>query len=224
MRPISSRLALFAALALTISSVAAQTPAPDPPAREWKASWVTHPTAPLKDPVVLHFRHGLKLDAVPASYAVRVSADNRFVLFVNGKRVGDGPARGDLGHWRYERFDLAPLLKPGENLITAIVWNFGIYAPVAQLTDRTAFLVDSEAKEAAGISTPEGWEVEEERGHRPVPRTTDGGWDYMASGTGEELDAAQYDWSWQNPASKGTWVKAVSAMRESIYADASHAE
>ena len=50
----------------------------------------------------------VRSDAVPATYIVRVSADNRFILYVNGKRVGDGPARGDLTHWRYERFDLAP--------------------------------------------------------------------------------------------------------------------
>ena len=112
-------------------------PAPDPVHREWHAGWISHPTAPLKEPIVLHFRHTLSLGSVPASYVVRVSADNRFILFVNGKRVGDGPARGDLTHWRYERFDLAPMLKAGDNLITATVWNFGIYAPVAQITDRT---------------------------------------------------------------------------------------
>ena len=86
-----------------------QSAAPvDPPHREWTASWITHPTAPLRDPIVLRFRRPLTLAALPASYVVRVSADNRFILYVNGKRAGDGPARGDLGHWRYERFDLAP--------------------------------------------------------------------------------------------------------------------
>ena len=78
--------------------------------------------------------------------------------------MGDGPARGDLGHWRYERFDLAPLLKPGENVITATVWNWGVYAPVAQMSDRTAFLLESEATGSISISTPEGWRVEEEPG------------------------------------------------------------
>ena len=116
----------------------------DPVHRDWKAAWVTHPTAPLRDPVVLHFRRTLELASVPATYTVRVSADNRFILYVNGHRVGDGPARGDLTHWRYERFDLAPLLQPGQNLITATVWNFGVYAPIAQMTDRTAFLLESE--------------------------------------------------------------------------------
>ena len=102
---------------------------PDAPHRDWKASWITHPTAPLREPLVLHFRRTLDLPSVPASYIVRVSADNRFILYVNGHRVGDGPARGDLSHWRYERFDLAPYLQPGQNLITATVWNFGVYAP-----------------------------------------------------------------------------------------------
>src|ERR1700689_2792068 len=90
---------------------------PDPAHRIWHAAWVTHPTAPLREPIVLHFRRSLELAAVPTSYPVRVSADNRFILYVNGRRVGEGPARGDLSHWRYERFDLAPLLHVGSNLI-----------------------------------------------------------------------------------------------------------
>ena len=138
------------ALALAVLAVHGQSQANtenaelDGPHRDWQASWVTHPTAPLREPLVLHFRRALTLDAVPASYRVRVSADNRFVLYVNGQRVGDGPARGDLAHWRYERFDLAPLLHAGKNLITATVWNWGIFAPVAQMSDRTAFLLESE--------------------------------------------------------------------------------
>ena len=76
-------------------------------------AWITHPTAPLREPLVLHFRRTARSAAVPASYVVRVSADNRFILYVNGSRVGDGPARGDLAHWRYERFDLAPYLQTG---------------------------------------------------------------------------------------------------------------
>ncbi len=143
MRPIALAL-LFIVVAPV--SVLAQSPLQtDAPHRDWKASWITHPTAPLREPLVLHFRRALDLASVPATYMVRVSADNRFILYVNGKRVGDGPARGDLAHWRYERFDLAPYLQPGHNLITATVWNFGVYAPVAQMSDRTAFLLESEA-------------------------------------------------------------------------------
>ena len=182
-------------LAASVSAIYAQDAAkPDPPHHDWHAGWITHPTAALREPVVLHFKHGLTLGAVPASYVVRVSADNRFVLFVNGTRVGDGPARGDLTHWRYERFDLAPLLRAGENLITATVWNWGVYAPVAQFTDRTAFLLESEATGAEGISTggeKDGWLVEVEAGQRPLGRETVSIQDYMAAGPGEQLDAAK---------------------------------
>ena len=55
----------------------------DAPHHEWKASWVTHPAAPLREPLVLHFRRDLELPSVPSAYLVRVSADNRFVLWVN---------------------------------------------------------------------------------------------------------------------------------------------
>src|ERR1035438_646422 len=149
---------IFVSIALVLStfSLQAQSPAaPDPPHHDWEASWISHPAAPLREPLVLHFRRTLTLAAVPASYVVRVSADNRFILFVNGHRAGDGPARGDVAHWRYERFDLAPLLQPGQNLITATVWNFGVYAPIAQMTDRTAFLLESEAAGDASIRSEE---------------------------------------------------------------------
>ena len=223
----------FFALALTAVALQAQpqapspgqpNPQPDPLHHNWQASWITHPTAPLREPLVLHFRRSLTLAEVPTSYPVRVSADNRFVLFVNGHRAGDGPARGDLTHWRYECFDLAPLLQPGQNLITATVWNFGVYAPIAQMTDRTAFLLESEAKGANSISTPAGWLVEQEQGQRPVPRVANGFSAYMAAGPGEEIDAAQYDWNWQEPGATGSaWIPAASPIRESIYADVNKA-
>jgi len=212
-------LSVFA-LALASLSLQAQTSAPapvDPPHHDWNAGWITHPTAPLREPLVLHFRRSLKLAAVPATYSVRVSADNRFVLWVNGHRVGDGPARGDLTHWRYERFDIAPLLRPGPNLITATVWNFGVLAPVAQMTDRTAFLLESEATGETSASTPKGWLVEIESGHSPLARTPNGIWEYTASGPGETRNAALYDWSWDDPSTAGSgWVPAASPIRESI--------
>jgi len=233
MRQIISILAFTAALCSTLPQALAQAPpptqpAPDPPSRAWHAAWITHPTAPLREPIVLHFRRALTLASVPATYPVRVSADNRFILYVNGHRAGQGPARGDLAHWRYERFDIAPFLQPGPNLVTATVWNFGIYAPLAQITDRTAFLLESETIGSDSISTPEGWLVEQETGHRPIPRPVptgrNGFWDYMAAGFGEEINASQYDWRWNEPAPPGPgWVPASSPMRELIYPNAANA-
>ena len=36
--------------------------------------------------------------------------------------------------WRYETYDLAPLLRAGNNVLAATVWNMGSDAPVAQQT------------------------------------------------------------------------------------------
>ena len=217
-------IALVIAFALTSAPFQAQNPVQsDPPHREWKAAWITHPTAPLREPVVLHFRRALELATVPTSYPVRVSADNRFILFVNGHRVGDGPARGDLPHWRYEVFDLAPLLHGGANLVTATVWNFGVYAPVSQMSDRTAFLLESEATGASSISTPDGWLVEEEHGQSLLGRDTVTIKTYFASGPGEELDASKYDWDWNSATPGKNWVPAASPMRDSIFPDTNKA-
>ena len=197
---------------------------PDSAQRTWHAAWVTHPTAPLREPLVLHFRRPLELASLPTSYKVRVSADNRFILYVNGRRVGDGPARGDLSHWRYERFDLAPLLHAGQNLITATVWNWGIFAPVAQISDRTAFLLESEATGADGISTPNGWQVEIESGHRALDRSSVDIPTYFASGPGEQIDAELYDWNWQSVSeANANWVAVASPMRDAMSASANKA-
>ena len=79
------------------------------------------------------------------------------------------------------------------NLVTATVWNFGIYAPTAQITGRTAFLVQGDGALEAGVSTPTGWMVAVEPGRIAVPRTAGGLGGFMANGPGEELNAAAYD-------------------------------
>jgi hypothetical protein len=209
--------ATFAALVcFTLAAFAAEP--------QWKARWITHPTAPLREPVVLHFRRSLQLAEKPSHYVVHVSADNRFVLYVNGHRVGDGPARGDLNHWRYETFDLAPYLSGGANLVTATVWNFGIYAPTAQITDRTAFLLQGDSPSEAELSTPKDWMVAIEPGRIAMPRTPGGVNGYMANGPGEKLDGSMYDWQWKDAADPSSaWVPAAGPMRENIYPSAAQA-
>ena len=62
-----AKLTILALAAATLGLHGQTTPPPDSPHREWKAAWITHPTAPLRDPIVLHFRRTLDLPAVPAT-------------------------------------------------------------------------------------------------------------------------------------------------------------
>ena len=87
----------------------------------WRAEWITHPSESNLDYGVFHFRKNFDLKEKPAEFIIHISADNRYRLFVNGTPVCFGPARGDLKHWFFESIDIAPFLKPGNNLIAATV-------------------------------------------------------------------------------------------------------
>src|SRR5437899_2102678 len=109
--------------------------------KSWSARWITVPNISPFDYGVYHFRRTFELRAKPASFVIHVTGDNRYQLFINGNATVSGPARGDLNHWRFETIDIAPHLKAGKNVLAAVVWNFGQYAPESQVTERTAFLL-----------------------------------------------------------------------------------
>ncbi|HEY5079729.1 MAG TPA: hypothetical protein VII43_07770, partial [Opitutaceae bacterium] len=179
---------------------------------KWPAKWITCPGIEPRGPVVCHFRKTITLGAMPADpYIIHVSADNRFLLFVNGTRVGEGPARGDLDHWRYETFNISKLLHPGKNLIAATVWNCGTMAPMAQVSDQTAFLVQGGASAESEVDTDGTWEVELEKGQGFEPVKFADLPNYYAASPTERLDGTSYDWDWSTPASHGGWKPAVPA-------------
>ena len=49
--------------------------------------------------------------------------------------ISFGPAKGDLYHWNFETVDIAcTILHKGNNIIAAVVWNFGDEKPVWQIS------------------------------------------------------------------------------------------
>jgi alpha-L-rhamnosidase len=191
----------------------------------WKAQWIACPEAPQRDAAVFHFRKTFELADPPKEFVVHVSADNRFILFVNGARVGEGPAASDLGHWKYETFDLSAFLHSGKNIIGATVWNFGTQAPVAQMTSRAGFVLQGEGAAQQIANTDDSWQVEIENGHGISPTDFMSVLqDYYAGPPGEIIDGRRYDWNWNNATARserdGTqWKKAMllgeGAARES---------
>jgi len=201
-------IGVLAIAALARPALSADKPGPDLSDAPWPAKWISCPGACPGGPGVYHFRKRISLGASPARFIVHVSADNRFVLFVNGARVGDGPARGDLSHWRYETFDIASLLRPGDNLLAATVWNCGTMAPVAQMSHQTGFLMQGDSASESAVNTGASWEVEEEKGQRFVGVSFADLPNYYAAAPGERVDGAAYDWDWRSSDSKGAWKPA----------------
>ena len=152
---------------LALASAPANTPLnPALIAAQWPASWIASANVPGGVPGVFYFRREISLASVPSHFWVHVSADNRFLLHVNGKYAVEGPARGDLFHWRFETVDLAPLLQPGRNVLAATVWNFGELAPVAQMSNRTGFVMQGDTDAEVSVNTGKDWQVRLEAGSR----------------------------------------------------------
>jgi hypothetical protein len=185
-------------LALLLAAVLAQSN-PDLLARQWPARWIAAADTQPFAYGVYHFRKAFDLPAQPKTFVVHVTGDNRYQLFVNGRRVVWGPARGDLNHWRYETADLAPHLRAGRNVIAAVVWNFGQYAAEAQITNQTGFLLQGDSPAERVADTNATWKAFRNEAYTPIPVTyqTVGG--YFAAGPGEQVDAARYPWNWEQP-------------------------
>lgn len=124
----------------------------------WTARWISVPGEPLDGFGVYHMRKAFDLETLPERFIVHVSADNRYKLYANGQFVSLGPARGDIYNWNYETVDLAPYLKPGRNVLAAVVWNFARLKPEAQISfGRTGFLLQGNTAAEAAVNTDGSW-------------------------------------------------------------------
>jgi hypothetical protein len=128
---------------------------------------------------------------------VHVSADNRYELFVNGKLVSIGPARGDIYYWNYETVDLAPYLTTGKNVISAIAFNEGAIRPTAQMTYRTGFILQGHTPAEEEINTGPGWKCYRDSAYHPLPVILNHS--YYAAGPGEMVDMKRQPKNWQQP-------------------------
>ena len=171
---------------------------PDLINNHWKAQWITHPTESVLDYGVFHFRKSFELAVVPDEFIIHVSADNRYRLFVNGQAVCFGPARGDLAHWFYESIDISKFLKPGKNLLAAVVWNFGDDKPWAQFSLKTALIVQGNSVQEQLVNTNSSWKVTKNKAYQP-PSTDnkESLGQFIVVGPGDRLDAALYPWNWE---------------------------
>lgn len=72
------------------------------------------------------FRKRCRIDEIPEHVTIDITADGAYLLFVNGRRVGRGPARGAPSHKLYDSHVITPLLSQGENIIAVLVHSYGI--------------------------------------------------------------------------------------------------
>jgi alpha-L-rhamnosidase len=207
---------LFALVFLGTAGLEAQLP-PELLKYLWSAEWITAADAPQRDESVLHFRKIFDLQQVPQHFVIHVSADNQYLFFVNQKRAGTGPNRGDLAHWKYETYDIAPLLRTGRNVLAATVWNFGVRTPLAQISDRTAFVLHGDTAAERSADTNASWEVEQEKGFVTLPTPAEVLKFYYVAEPATRTDGRTFDWGWNSDSNaSGLWKKATPIEHASI--------
>ena len=209
--PTRVTLALFL-LAILPLNASPQSINPALHRQSWKAQWISHPDGPRREFGVFHFRKTFTLSAVPERFVIHASGDNRYELFVNGRRVLAGPARGDLYHWRFERLDIAQHLQVGKNVLAAVVWNFAELAPMAQMTNETGLLVQGDGEAEAVVNTDASWKCLRNFSVEMIPwdwRKVDG---YFVVGPGESVDGSKVPWGWETKDYDDSHWKAARAL------------
>ena len=91
----------------------------------WLGQWISA-DAPA-DPSMhrIGFRRDVEIVEPPASLTIRISADSRYVLWINGQELGRGPVRGQQYRWTYDEYDIASALVNGLNTIAVLVTYYG---------------------------------------------------------------------------------------------------
>jgi len=164
----------------------------------WPTAWISCPDAPQREYGVYHFRKTFNLADKPDKFIIHVSADNRYRLYVNGKPICSGPARGDIYSWYFETVDIASFLQKGTNCIAASVWNMGTFAPFAQMTNQTAFVAQGNGELEKVVNTKEGWKVLNDKSYKAC--STDNAErlkEFVAIGPGDQINGSFYPWGWE---------------------------
>jgi len=184
---------LFIVLTRTAFAQLAEGMNPDILNKEWTAKWVSCPGITGKEYGVYLFRKDITLDPESKPFIIHVSADNRYKLYVNGKQVCNGPARGDLLKWYFESVDIAPFLKKGKNVITAEVWNFAEHRPGAQVSAMTGFILQGNTARESVLNTDNSWFVFKDPAYSPLVGQL------WIIGPQERIDGELHPWNWMQP-------------------------
>ncbi|WP_169514482.1 alpha-L-rhamnosidase N-terminal domain-containing protein [Actinokineospora enzanensis] len=100
------------------------------------------------------FRREFDLGPVPASCLLRIAADSRYVVWVNGVEVGRGPVRTHPWRLHHDVLDVAGALRTGRNAIAVLVRFYGL--PNAWWVPATPTFSHGAGVLAAELALPDG--------------------------------------------------------------------
>lgn len=172
--------------------------------RAWQASWIWGGDAESPRNEWRCFRRTFDGPAEAGTPArLHISADSRYVLYVNGEQVGRGPVRSWPKEQFYDTYEIGHLLRAGENTIAALVLHFGV-SNFYYIRGRGGLLIDAEAGGRPLVSTDGEWRTIRLPGQQAgSPRMA------CQQGFAEVIDAREGDDRWTQPGfDDGGWERA----------------
>lgn len=144
-----------------------------------------------------YFRGKLLLPEIPLRGTLRVFADSRYQLWVNGVYVGQGPTPFKRPYLFVDDFDVARHLRGGANVVALLVHYHGVNhctytkGPPGLIAE---LVVDDSDGNTCELTTNTGWKVWVSRAYaRKVPRRT------WATAWCEYYDARAEPTGWETP-------------------------
>lgn len=128
----------------------------------WHASWIWKPCDSYTA-----YNQAIEarktLDLPPLEKAtLRITADTRYRLFVNGRWINDGPARSWPHQYQYDLIDVTSYLTPGVNTIEVVAMFYGI-GTFHQIPQEAGLLAQLDVVTPSGerqcYGTDASWEV-----------------------------------------------------------------
>lgn len=149
------------------------------------AQWIFIEGEPSPANYYLAARKTFTLDRVPENAVLHISADSRYVLYVNGSRVGRGPNRCWPFNQQYDSHQAAHLLREGTNVIAVLVHHIGV-STYQYMPGRGGLIVRLEARGETLARSDTTWKVAPHTGwRRSVPRAA------LQLGWAEQFDARE---------------------------------
>ena len=132
----------------------------DAPA-EWADPCVGRRGSKNRDALAPHFyRLKARFEASNEPLRFDVSADERFILYIDGREIARGPHRGMPERWFYQSYEVS--LAPGPHLMEVVAWQIGAHAPLAQLSWRGGFILKAEGGYDSRLTTGKAdWRIAE---------------------------------------------------------------
>jgi len=87
--------------------------------------WIWNSLDNISENQVVCFSKEFSAATLDQPVRLKMSADTRYAVFINGIEVGRGPIRSVPEKWYFDEYDISFQLKKGKNLIAVRVWNYG---------------------------------------------------------------------------------------------------